>query len=85
MATGGGADFTIPPNLMAQIQAAADQERRSALDVLNDAVQGYLKQGRSQASQVRRTPAEAAERMLRTRRPLPAGETIRDLTTHGRA
>jgi hypothetical protein len=36
--------LTIPPALAAEIQAAADEEHRPALDVLRDAVEGCRKE-----------------------------------------
>ena len=39
-------DLTVPPALAAEIQAAADEERRPVLDVLRDAVAGYREEQR---------------------------------------
>ena len=80
----------IPPALVAQIEAAADEEHRTAADVIRDALERYLVQmhGRTNPTPApRRSPAEAAARM-RARRIgniLPEGVSIRDLMTHGRA
>ncbi len=42
MTPDNGADIAIPPALAAQIQAAADEEHRPAIDLLSDAVARYL-------------------------------------------
>lgn len=84
-------DLTIPPSLMADIQAAAKDEHRPATEVVRDALERYLAEWRKGASprhaQAKRTPAEAAARMREQRagNVLPEGVTIRDLMTHGRA
>jgi hypothetical protein len=39
-------DLAIPPALAAEIQAAAEEERRPALDILSDAVENYRKDRR---------------------------------------
>ena len=57
MPPGNDTEFTIPPALAAEIQAAADEEHRPALDVLRDAVDGYRKEQRW-----RRTLAYGADR-----------------------
>jgi hypothetical protein len=57
MKTGNDTDFTLPPALMAEIQAAADEEHRPALDVLRDAVGRYRDEQRW-----RKTLAYGAER-----------------------
>jgi hypothetical protein len=48
--------LTIPPALVAELQAATDEEHRPALDVLRDAVERYRKEQRW-----RRTLAYGAE------------------------
>ena len=40
--------LTLPPALVAEVQAAADEERRPAGDVLRDAVERYLRERRWQ-------------------------------------
>jgi hypothetical protein len=57
------ADLAIPPALAAQLQAAAEEQHRSARDVL----EGYLRTWRPLVSSNRRSPAEAAARMMRAR------------------
>ena len=57
MTSGSDTKLVIPPALAAEIQAAADEEHRPALDVLRDAVEGYRKEQRW-----RRTLACGAER-----------------------
>jgi dihydrodipicolinate synthase/N-acetylneuraminate lyase len=49
--------LAIPPALLAEIEAAAEQERRPALDVLQDAVHRYIN-----AKHVRLVPAYVQER-----------------------
>ena len=39
---------TIPPSLLAEIQAAADEERRTATELLREAVEHYLETRRWQ-------------------------------------
>ena len=41
-ATGNNDSLQIPPALLAQVQAAADEERRPAGELLHDAVERYL-------------------------------------------
>jgi hypothetical protein len=57
MKPGSDTKLTIPPALAAEIQAAADEEHRPALDVLRDAVEDYRKEQRW-----RRTLAYGADR-----------------------
>lgn len=91
MTSSGTSDLTIPPALMADIQAAAEDEHRPATEVVRDALERYLAEWRKGASprhaQARRSLAEAAVRLRerRTGNVLPEGVTIRDLMTHGRA
>jgi hypothetical protein len=40
--------LALPPTLMAELQAEAEQEQRSALDVLQDAVTRYVREQRWQ-------------------------------------
>lgn len=49
--------LTVPPTLAAEIQAAADEERRAPLDVLRDAIENYRREQRW-----RRTLAYGADR-----------------------
>jgi hypothetical protein len=49
--------LAIPPALAAEIQAAADEEHRPALEVLRDAIEGYRREQRW-----RRTLAYGAQR-----------------------
>jgi hypothetical protein len=57
MQPGDDTGLAIPPALAAEIQAAADEEHRPALDVLRDAVESYRKEQRW-----RRTLAYGAQR-----------------------
>jgi len=57
MKPGSDITLTIPPALAAEIQAAADEEHRPAIEVLRDAVEGYRKEQRW-----RRTLAYGADR-----------------------
>jgi len=57
MVTANGTDLIIPPILAAELQAAADEERRPPLDVLRDAIESYRKEQRW-----RRTLAYGADR-----------------------
>jgi hypothetical protein len=99
------APLSISSALLAEIQAAADEEHRSAQAVLQDAMEVYLRQRRREEEMsaterevmaatrtgrqptLRRTPAEAAARMLARRplRRLPEGETVRSMIEYGRA
>jgi hypothetical protein len=87
----GNAGVVIPPSLAAEIQAAADAERRTAADLVRDALERYLADWRKRAinrpEKLRITPAQAAARLREAREGnvLPDGVTIRDLMTHGRA
>lgn len=88
---GGDMDLVIPPTLAAEIQAAADDEHRTADDLVRDALERYLTDWRKRTAHAqekpRRTSAEAAARLRESRKGnvLPDGVTIRDLMTHGRA
>jgi hypothetical protein len=57
MTSGNDAGLIIPPALVAEIQAAAEEEHRLPLDVLRDAIESYRKEQRW-----RRTLAYGAER-----------------------
>ena len=96
--TSGHSPVTLPPALLAERQAEAAEEQRPALDVLQDAVHGYVRDARARreiqqaslsdgALSPKRTPGEAAARMRERRKGtvLPAGMTIRDLIDHERA
>ncbi len=79
----------IPPALVAQIQAAAEEQHRSAEDVLRDAVELYLRvlHPLLPEARARRLPAEAAARMRRARQDNARLDdaALRELMTHGRA
>lgn len=78
----------IPPALVAQIQAAADEQHRAPEDVLRDAVELYLRASGPPVPEKTawRSPAEAAARMRRSRmdNALLDDVALRDLMTHGR-
>jgi hypothetical protein len=80
-------DFTIPPALAAQLRAAADEQHRSARDVLRDALEEYLRALRPLAPANQRSPAEAAARMMQARQGNVRLDdaALRELMTHGRA
>jgi hypothetical protein len=88
---GGDTLLVIPLALAAEIQAAADDEHRTADDLIRDVLERYLDDWRNRTSRSqgrpRLTPVEAAARLreLRKGNVLPDGVTIRDLTNHGRA
>jgi hypothetical protein len=83
----------IPPALLAEIEAIAAVEHRPARDMVHEALERYLQEHQPLHSNVsaqlppKRTPQEAAARMLERRKhhKLPEGTTIRDLMTFGRA
>jgi Ribbon-helix-helix protein, copG family len=86
--------FTIPPALLAEVEAAAEEEHRPVADVVREALERYLAEWRKSVNlaQTGRTPAklspaEAVERLLEQRKDnvLPDGVTIRQLMTYGRA
>jgi hypothetical protein len=87
----GNTDVVIPRSLVAELQAAADAERRTTADLVKDALERYLTDWRKRAinppEKPRLTPAQAAARLREARKGnvLPDGVTIRDLMTHGRA
>jgi hypothetical protein len=80
-------DLAIPPALAAQLQAAAEEQHRSVRDVLRDALEGYLRARRALVSPNRRSPKEAAARMMRARQGNVRLDdaALRDLMTSGRA
>jgi len=87
------AALSLPPALLAEVEAAAEQEYRPASDVVRDAVERYLTQSRrpvlaAQPGQaiVPLTAAETVEWILEQRKGnvLPEGVTIRELMTYGR-
>ncbi len=85
--------FVLPPALLAEVEAAAEQEHRQASDVVREAVERYLTQWRkqvfaAQAGQTTKlTAAQAVENILEQRKAniMPDGVTIRELMTYGRA
>jgi hypothetical protein len=80
-------DLAIPPALAAQLYAAAEEQRRTARDVLRDALEGYLRAWRPFASTRQRSPAEAAARMMHARQGNVRLDdaALLELMTHGRA
>jgi hypothetical protein len=80
-------DFTIPLALAAQLRAAADEQHRSARDVLRDALEEYLRALRPLAPANQRSPAEAAARMMQARQGNVRLDdaALRELMTYGRA
>ncbi|MGD0108118.1 MAG: ribbon-helix-helix protein, CopG family [Rhodopila sp.] len=88
--TGDNDTLMIPPALLAQVEAAAEEEHRTTADVVREALERYLSRShRDIASRpaAKRTPVEAATRMREQRQGtfLPEGMTIRDLIDYGRA
>jgi hypothetical protein len=83
----------IPPALLAEMEAIAAVEHRPARDMVREALERYLQERQALPSNIsaqlppKRTPQEAAARMLERRKhhKLPEGTTIRDLMTFGRA
>lgn len=87
-------NIPIPARLLERVRALAAAERRSADDVVRQAVEDYLHDhagGDAPAEERTDTPSrsapEAIARLLERRKHnvLPKGVTIRDLMTHGRA
>jgi hypothetical protein len=79
----------MPPDLLAQVQAAAEEEHRPTRDLVRDALEHYLESRRRVAP---RTDAPekalaviAQLRELRKGNVLPEGVTIRGLIDEGRA
>ena len=79
-------DLAVPPELAAEIIAAAEEQHRAPGEVLHDALEQYLT-GRRPAAGAQRSPAEAAARMRRARagNPRLSDAALRELMTHGRA
>lgn len=78
----------IPDELAARLAAVGASPERVALEALRHAADDLERAQRAAAGAVtRRSPAEAAARMRRSRpgNVLPEGTTIRDLMTFGRA
>jgi hypothetical protein len=83
---------SIPPALLAEVEAAANEKHSAPGDVVREALELYLTAWRKTLNSTRTTqrklsPAEAVERLLEQRRDnvLPEGVTIRELMTYGRA
>jgi predicted transcriptional regulator len=62
-------DTLVPPGLLAELQAVADEEHRTTGELVREAVQSYLEERRAQRQAVpeagkAHTPAEAAARIL---------------------
>jgi hypothetical protein len=79
----------VPPDLLVEVEAAAEEERREPREPVREAVTRYLEQRRvrrGQAPEPIHTPAEAVARILELRKGnlLPPGVTIRDLINFGR-
>lgn len=94
MKTGGtNNEFPLPDILLAEVQAAAEEEHRPTSDIVREAVERYLKQRHASANtsvakngETEKGLAAAARiRELRKGNLLPAGVTIRDLINEGRA
>jgi hypothetical protein len=91
MKPGSDTDLTIPPALVAEVRAIADEEHRPVDDVLRDLVEQALGErrwkGQPRQTAAKLSAAEAVERLLEQRKGnvLPDGVTIRDLMTYGRA
>jgi hypothetical protein len=83
--------LTIPPAMLAELQAAADEEHRAPDDVVREALERYLAEWRKSVSHGQARPRlsadEAVARLLEQRKDnlLPEGVTIRELMTYGRA
>ena len=83
-------NVAIPAGLLEQVRARAAAERRSAGDIVREAVEDYLHghaPPQEQSDALHRSPQEAVARLLERRKHnvLPEGVTIRDLMTYGRA
>jgi predicted transcriptional regulator len=59
MDPGGDAQVSIPPALATELQAAADEERRPATEIVRDALEGYL--------EARRWRLDADQELIRAR------------------
>jgi hypothetical protein len=82
----------LPPGLLDELEAAADEEHREPGELMREAVMRYLEERRTRRcmaakANMHHTPAEAATRILKLRKGniLPAGVTISDLIDFGRA
>jgi hypothetical protein len=83
-------DTLVPPDLLVEVEAAADEENREPRELVREAVTRYLERrraGRGTICEPKHTPAEAAARILELRKGnlLPPGVTIEDLINFGRA
>jgi metal-responsive CopG/Arc/MetJ family transcriptional regulator len=81
---------TIPPALLAEVQAAAKEEHRAPDELVSDALRRYLEGRRHDGPPhigASETAYAAIERIreLRQGNFLPEGVTIRDLIGEGRA
>jgi hypothetical protein len=87
--TGRLPDLPISPALVARLQATAEEQHRSAQDVLRDAVELYLRVLHPLSPEVasRRLPAEAAAPVRRARQGNARLDdaALREPMTHGRA
>ncbi len=84
--------LTVPAALQADVEAAASEEHRPAIDVLRDVIERGLQERRHNRSRIvspeqARTAQEAITRLLerRKRNVLPEDVTIHDLLDYGRA
>ena len=82
-------ELLVPPDLLVEVEAAAEEERREPHELVREAVTRYLEQRRARRGPTPEpvhTPAEAAARILELRKGnlLPPGVTIRDLINFGR-
>jgi hypothetical protein len=83
-------DTLVPPDLLVEVEAAAEEEHREPRELVREAVTRYLEQRRARRGAAPvpiHTPAEAAARILELRKGnlLPPGVTIKDLIDFGRA
>lgn len=89
MKSEAASDTLVPPGLLPEILAAAEEERRAPRELVGEAVELYLQERRARrgAPAPKHTPAKAAARIreLRKGNVLPPGVTIKDLISHGRA
>lgn len=78
-------ELAVPPELAAQIIAAAEAQHRPAQDVLHDAVEDYLTRQPPPAAEAQRAAAEAAARIIQRRKGVTLGDlTIKQLINEGR-
>jgi hypothetical protein len=89
MKSNTASDALLPPGLLSEILAAAEEEHREPRELVGEAVSRYLEGRRAQraAFTATHTPAQAAARIreLRKGNILPPDVTIKDLISHGRA